>query len=133
MVPHPAIEFLIALDPSPNATFNIEHYTDLPKGVSKLGKDPLLRRYANLTLVQVEEILPKLQQANDAGAGIFIAVNQCKGHRAKANIVRVRAIHADFDTATPETMGNVTSTLPPSIAVQSSIGRWQLYWSLKND
>lgn len=133
MTAHPAIEFLQALDPSPTASFNIEHYTDLAKGMPKLAKDLLLARYPNLTLAQVAAMLPKLHQANDAGAGIFVAVNQCKGQRCKANIQRVRAVHADFDSATPDAMRAVTTTLPPSITVQSSIGRWQLYWLLETD
>ena len=50
---HPAIEFLQHLDPAENATFNIEHYTDLPKGLVKPKSDDLSGRYANLTLMQL--------------------------------------------------------------------------------
>ena len=42
-------EFLDALDPSSTATFNIEHYTDHPKGAAKPKFDPLIRRHAELT------------------------------------------------------------------------------------
>ena len=37
---HPAVEFLMAMDGDPTATFNIEHYTDLPKGEEKPKPEP---------------------------------------------------------------------------------------------
>ena len=91
------IQFLECLDPSDIATFNIEHFTDLPKGAEKPKPDSLLGRYANLTLRRVEELLPQLQVKNEAGAGIFIARNQCEGHRSEKAISRVRGVHADMD------------------------------------
>jgi len=42
LVTHPALEFLRQLDPSPAASFNIEHYTDVPKGTAKPKPDPLI-------------------------------------------------------------------------------------------
>ena len=38
---HQAIEFLKQLAPLEEATYNIEHYTDLPKGDDKPKPDPL--------------------------------------------------------------------------------------------
>ncbi|NQV94446.1 MAG: hypothetical protein HQ482_04840 [Sphingomonadales bacterium] len=92
-----AIEFLRQLDPSPDATFNIETFTDLPKGVPKPKPDRLCSRYANLSLEKVTAMIPDLERLNKAGAAIYFAVNQCNGQRSKANIVRVRGVHADMD------------------------------------
>ena len=78
---HPAIEFLKQLAPLDEATYNIEHYTDLPKGMAKPKSDRLGGRYANLTLQAFEALLPKLESLNDQGAGIFVARNQCSGRR----------------------------------------------------
>jgi putative DNA primase/helicase len=129
-VKHPCLEFLSYLDPSPNATFNIECYTDSPKDNKKKPKpDPLLWRHPNLTLDQVEHLIPELEAHNEKGAGIFVAVNQCTGQRCAENITRVRGVHADMDGVTPEQLSEVTAVLEPSITVQSSApNRRQLYW-----
>ena len=124
------IQFLECLDPSDIATFNIEHFTDLPKGAEKPKPDSLLGRYANLTLRRVEELLPQLQVKNEAGAGIFIARNQCEGHRSEKAISRVRGVHADMDSVSVTQLADLTNLLQPSIVVESSPGRYQLYWQL---
>lgn len=130
MTQHPAIEFLRHLDPSTDAQFNIEHYTDLPKGVVKPKPDPLMGRHPNLTLVEVEKLLPTLHEMNEQGAGIFVARNQCVGQREQKNISRVRGVHADMDDVSEEQLNALLTVLQPSIVVQSSPGRYQLYWQL---
>lgn len=128
---HPAIEFLQHLDPAENATYNIEHYTDLPKGLVKPKPDALSGRYANLTLMQVAEKLPELQTLNDKGAGIFVAVNRFNGDRKKENLSSVRGIYADMDDVTNQQLTALAKILQPSIVVQSSCAtRCQLYWLL---
>ena len=128
---HSAIEFLMELDQSLDATFNIEHYTDLPKGQPKPKQDSLIGRYANLSLADVEQLLPRLMKINEQGAGIFVARNQCDGHRNEQNVSRVRGVHADMDDVTPAQIEAVIRVLEPSIIVQSSSqNRCQLYWQL---
>ena len=122
--------FLNALDKRLDASFNIEHYTDLPKGSNKPKPDGLGGRYANLTRREVGELLPQLQEKNEAGAGIFIARNQCEGHRSEKAISRVRGVHADMDGVSAEELADLTGLLQPSIVVESSPGRYQLYWQL---
>ena len=130
---HPAIEFLQHLDPAENATFNIEHYTDLTKGMLKPKSDALSGRYSDLTLPQVKEKLPELQSINDKGAGIFVAVNRFTGHRKLENLTRVRGIHADMDDVTEDQLTLLSKILQPSIVVQSSSSaRFQLYWLLND-
>jgi putative DNA primase/helicase len=131
---HPAIKFLQHLDPAENATFNIEHYTDLPKGLAKPKSDDLSGRYANLTLMQVAEKLPELQTLNDKGAGIFVAVNRFNGHRKVENLSLVRGIHADMDDITEDQLAVLAKNLQPSIVVQSSsASRCQVYWLTNAD
>jgi P4 family phage/plasmid primase-like protien len=126
-----ALHFLQCLDSRPEATFNIEHYTDLPKGQPKTKHDPLRGRYANLSLADVEQLLPRLNKINEQGAGIFVARNQCDGHRNEQNVSRVRGAHADMDDVTPAQIEAVIRALEPSIIVQSSSkNRCQLYWQL---
>jgi len=133
-VRHPALEFLLAMDGDPAATFNIECFTDLPKGQEKPDPDPLLARYPNLSIIEVERLIPNLVAANAAGAGIFFCANQCQGQRSKKNVTRVRCIHGDFDKATDAMLENVYATLHPSIAVNTSgANRCHLYWLLSKD
>jgi putative DNA primase/helicase len=127
---HAALEFLSRLDPAPDARFNIEHFTDVPSGTAKPKPDPLVERYAGLTLRQVEELLPMLLDANTHGAGIFVARNQCDGHRSEKNVTRIRGVHADLDDVSKEELVALMEVLPPSIIVESSPGKWQLYWQL---
>lgn len=130
MKQHSAIEFLILLDGSPEARFNIEHYTDVPKGAVKPKPDPLMGRYPNLSLSGVEQLLPTLHAVNERGAGIFVARNQCTGHRNEKNTTRIRGVHADLDDVSEVQMAALMAVLPPSIIVESSAGRYQLYWQL---
>ena len=131
---HPSIEFLSHLDPTQDATFNIECYTDTPKGVNKPEPDPLHRRYPNQTIEQVERLIPELETLNKQGAGIFAAVNQCTGQRSAESITRIRGVHADMDDVTLAQLSTIAARLVPSITVQSSAPeRQQLYWLLKAD
>lgn len=130
---HPLVLFLNHLDSSANSTFNIEHYSDIPKGGTKPKPDPLQGRYANLTRQQAEELIPQLQEKNEAGAGIFIARNQCDGHRSEKTISRVRGVHADMDDVSPRELADLIRLIKPSIVVESSPGKYQLYWQLSED
>ncbi|OYU74798.1 MAG: hypothetical protein CFE32_16595 [Alphaproteobacteria bacterium PA3] len=129
---HPMIEFLTLLDPSPAATFNIETFTDVPKGVPKPEPDPLCRRYATLPLAGVVRIIGDLDSLNAAGAAVYVAVNQCAGNRSKDNVTRIRGVHADFDGVPPCTLEAVRERLEPTIEVQSSTpDRCHFYWLLE--
>lgn len=127
---HPAIEFLQHLDPSDDAVFNLQHHTDLPPSKERPKPDPLLRVYSGLRIFDVEQLIPTLHAFNDRGAGIFVARNQCAGHRSEKNVVRVRGVHADMDDVSEEQLAGLMTALPPSIVVESSAGRYQLYWQL---
>lgn len=117
---HTAIAFLNKLDPSPDARFNIETYTDVAKGAGKPKPDPLASRYAGLSIDDVETLIPTLVDLNDRGAGIFVAVNEFNGNRRKDSIARVRCIHADLDGVPEHDRDRLRACLEPSIAVQTS-------------
>ena len=69
---------------------------------------------------------PILGRMNESGAGIFVTINKTAGTRRKAkDVVRVRAVFADFDEGTPPLD---ESPLPPSMVVESSPGRQHWYW-----
>jgi hypothetical protein len=128
---HPCIDFLRALDSDPDALFNIESYTDVPKGAVKPKLDPLMRRFAGLTLDEVAATIPELKRINEQGAGIFSTVNRCIGQRSNDNVTKIRAIHADVDSAKDQQRRVLTELLPPSIIVTSSEpSKLHLYWQL---
>ena len=93
--------------------------------------DDLDRKDGSLTRVihgSLAENFEELCRLNDGGAGIFVTVNETdfKG-RATANIVRIRALFSDLDGAPrPENF------LAPSIEVETSEGRWHLYYRVSD-
>ena len=127
---HPAMEFLGSLAPSAEAHFNIETYMDAK---DKPNPDPLRRRFPTQTLEQVELLLPNLEDLNQQGAAIYIAVNEFDGQRKLDNLVRVRGVHADLDNATEAQLLRMRNMLEPSIVVQSSSSNKQHWYWLLSD
>lgn len=131
---HPAIAFLRILDPRPEASFNLETFTDLPSSSPKPKPDLLCRRFANRSLDRVQALLPDLEGLNRQGAAVYVAVNQCQGQRSKASVTRIRGVHADFDGLSPEALAAIRARLAPTIEVQSSgPGNRHFYWLLEPD
>jgi hypothetical protein len=128
---HPCLIFLSVLDPHPDARFNIECYTDVPKGMQKPKPDLLMRHFSDLTLKGIVDLIPELESLNSKGAGIFTTVNRCRGRRSKNNVIRVRAVHADVDAASDQQREKLIRSLAPSIIVTSSEPtKLHLYWKL---
>jgi hypothetical protein len=81
-----------------------------------------------------EEYAPGLISLNQLGAGIFVMVNAGDGAikpgaktcRMAANVQRVRALFVDLDDAPLEPV--VTFEEPPDLVVETSPGRWHVYW-----
>jgi len=88
------------------------------------GKRPLAHILQG-TLTQHQAYLEAL---NLKGAGIFATMNEHPGKgRSNAGITRVRAVFIDTDGAPyPDAL-----PLAPHIVVQSSPGRWHLYWRVE--
>ena len=132
-----AERFLAALDPSPDAQWCFQTFTDdkqkrkaraeenklrKKQGKPEL-KDPLAAwRYG--TLADHYEWLVK---QNARGAGIYFTVNETdRGGRKTANIKRIRAEFVDLDGAPIEPVND--AELKPQITMESSLGRYQAYW-----
>jgi hypothetical protein len=91
-----------------------------------------------MTQCQVAEHAEKLSYMNSCGAGVFVMVNRgdgvvhdgAKTCRTNVNVVAVRALFVDAD-GTP--LGPILDKAPPPhILVESSPGKWHMYW-LTND
>lgn len=76
----------------------------------------------------LHQIRPLLEKVNCAGAGAFVVVNQ--GGQRSADITRVRAVFADTDGAPLEPL---VQALKPHMVVESSPGRWHVYWLVASD
>jgi putative DNA primase/helicase len=112
--------FLNALDPT--ATFfTFQTFDD-----DYSRKDKRLTRILHGTLERRWDLLTDL---NQRGAGVFVTVNETDGEgRAAGNIERVRAVFVDLDGAPlPEAFH-----CKPHIIVESSPGRWHVYWRVKD-
>jgi RepB DNA-primase from phage plasmid len=97
-------------------------------------KDPSLARTLHGTLTERASVLVNF---NNRGAGIFVTINEIADNqpREAENVTRVRALFIDADDPKliPEIEQKITDGgLQPSIAVESSPGKYHYYW-LVND
>lgn len=73
----------------------------------------------------------RLAELNTDGHGIFVTVNKTDGRGRKAeNIQRVRANFLDLDNAPLQPV--LTSEALPHIVVETSPGRWHVYWLIED-
>lgn len=78
--------------------------------------------------VALRDALPTLVALNKTGSDIFFTVNRTDGYgRRFENIVQARTIYVDYDDGVPEKWD-----LEPNLLVESSPGKAQAYWVLKN-
>jgi hypothetical protein len=69
----------------------------------------------------------ELIRLNKAGAGVFVTINETNGTGRKAeDIIRVRAGFIDLDGEPLEPV--MQHNLQPHIVVESSPGKWHVYW-----
>lgn len=74
---------------------------------------------------------PELVDATERGYGVFWTVNgSSNGGRALADIDRIRAVWLDCDGPEADWLGAVAA-LPPHAIVQSSPGKYHVYWAVE--
>jgi hypothetical protein len=74
----------------------------------------------------------ELDTLSKQGAGIFVQVNKGK-ERGKASVNHIRALFMDFDdpTTSKKSIAAAVKHMPrPSIMVQSSKGKYHMYWTV---
>ncbi|MGV8841756.1 MAG: DUF3987 domain-containing protein [Pseudomonas sp.] len=118
-------EFLKAIDPNASA-WAFRTFDD----VEVDGKGRKLPELTKVCQGTLESCAQELARLSGKGAGVFVTVNETDGKgRSKANIVRVRALFADFDKIDPTVPDRLRAdSLPPSIIVESSTNKWHAYW-----
>lgn len=80
----------------------------------------------------LDDLWPWLERMNQRGAGVFVTVNavQPGAARTAANVIRVRALFADFDP--PETAAAPDRyPIHPAWQVESSPGKRHVYWPVE--
>lgn len=83
------------------------------------------RQLASIRQGNLAQYEAYLEALNLKGAGIFVTINEHPGTgRSNAGITRIRAVFIDTDGAPLPT----DLPLAPHIIVQSSSGRWHIYW-----
>ncbi len=101
--------------------FCFQTFDDFAFPDGKKRRDSKLARVLTGTL---EANWNELCRLNEAGAGIFVTVNETDGKgRNRENIKSTRAVWADLDDGIPDSF-----PLEPSIIVESSPGKEQRYW-----
>lgn len=112
-----ATRFLTALDATADAfTFQV-----LPD-----KRDTSQRGFTSVRHAALADATPLLLAANRSGSGVFVTVNAMDGTggRRRENFRHVRAIWAELDGGLPDRPW----PLAPSIVVQSSPGKFHVYW-----
>lgn len=120
---HPSINFIKSIAGEEQVTF-----LTFDDRKNSGGKDKSLTKELHGSL---DEHLPILLDLNAKGAGIFFTVNQTdlRG-RKQENIKAVRAVFVDLDGSPLEPVQN--AALPPHLIVESSPGRFHVYWKIIN-
>lgn len=109
--------FLAQLDPSGRFTF--QTFAEAKSGNSR----------PQIFHGSIDDCASSLTEMNQAGAGVFVMINKgdMKG-RCAGNVLRVRALFVDLDGAPLEPVLEAAETARPHLVVESSSGRWHVYW-----
>jgi hypothetical protein len=76
---------------------------------------------------RLEELADRLERLNQRGAGIYVTVNKIRpGRRVAENVIGIRALFIDLDGAPLDPVWQWK--LPPHIVVESSPGKFHVYW-----
>jgi hypothetical protein len=108
-----------------NSAVTFQTFSDQEEFKEKLPNGKTHDPNARILYGTLEKLKDTLEALNHKGAGIFLTINEGKGTgRSNAGIIRIRAIFMDTDGAPLPT----DLPLEPHIVVQSSSGRWHIYW-----
>ena len=96
--------------------------------------DDAERKNPNLAKIfhgALDEYAEELTRLNKLRAGVFVALNQMDGDgRKKTNVKRIRAVALDLDGESLDPVKDCK--LKPHIIVESSPGRYHVYWLVKH-
>jgi hypothetical protein len=115
-----AQRFLDRLDPTASS-WTFQTFDDTPRKRARLK---------GITHGTLKELGKRLSQYNEGRAGVFVAINHTDGQgRKRENIEAVRALFLDLDGAPLDLVNKCK--LVPHLVVESSPGRFHVYWRVK--
>lgn len=89
------------------------------------------RKLARILHGGLADYADQLCDLNRRGAGVFVSINETDGKgRKRQNITAVRAIFLDLDGAPIDPV--LSCKLKPHVVVESSAGRYHVYWLVKD-
>lgn len=93
-------------------------------------KQPTIKLTLKLPLHGLSDEVGKIKYLNSKGYGVFWVVNE--GGQKAADINTIRALFVDYDGNDPQSFMNILEKLPaPHIIVESSSGKYHVYWKCK--
>lgn len=117
------LDFITTLTGSPDTVCDWRLIDDRNKGVSAVNLRGTL-----------QDLLPTLQTYNTSKWGVFLCINAMDGQgQSLPNVTAIRANVVDLDDpATSADAYNraINSQMPPHMVVQTSPGKYHLYWLL---
>ena len=121
-----AMRFLQLLDPIAKA-FTFQTFDDSrvrKEARNKTKPDP----FARIIEGTLGSVAGNLAALNKQSAGVYVTINQTRldGNRNAESITRVRAVFADLDDASLDPVK--ACALQPHIIVESSPGKYQVFW-----
>jgi hypothetical protein len=124
--------FLEILDPDTDE-FTFQTFTDSEsrRRSFKTKADPS----AKVLHGSLDQHYPTLVDLSRNGAGVFVTINRTnlRGNRSRENITGVRAYFVDCDGVTWDAIEAALSALglKPHLVVETSTGKWHLYWCIE--
>ena len=128
-----ARRFLEILDPDTNE-FTFQSFSDSEsrrRSFSVRAADP----FAKVLHGTLDHHYPALVDLSRNGAGVFVTINRTtlRGSRSRESIREVRAYFTDCDGVTAGAIDAALSALglKPHLVVETSPGKWHLYWCVE--
>lgn len=102
---------------------------------SNEGVEPKIKRGGIKPVVLVGTLsqhAKQLERLNNGESGVFVVINETNGGRKALDVIRVRALFADWDVLGTGLPAIASCGLKPHAVVESSLGKFHAYW-LVND
>lgn len=98
---------------------------------SNEGSEPKVKREGikpNILVGTLSQYAKQLEVINKRESGVFVVINETNGGRKASDVVRVRALFADWDNLGTGLPAISTCGLKPHIVVESSPQKYHAYW-----
>src|SRR5450830_1746009 len=82
----------------------------------------------NVFVGSLSQYAKQLERINKGESGCFIVINETNGGRKASDVIRVRALFADWDEVDTGLLAIASCGLKPHLVAESSPGRFHAYW-----